>query len=128
MRCLEDGLFLEVARAYGKEADLQTLTRELRLREGALYVHDVIALLRPQPVTWVFMLRDQPEVSDGRVQAGAIKWDVPQGWKIEVEIIPVSDARMARSFPGNLFRVLITAPMQDRFDIQWCFGRRNQHA
>ncbi len=128
VRCLPDGLTLDIAKAYSAAAGVRKLTREFRLTGDALFVRDAVELSHPNFAAWVFMLRNQPVVAGGKVMTDSIVWTVPAGWKIDVETIPVTDARMSRNFPGSLYRVLITAPAQSSFTVQWIFGRREQYA
>ena len=128
VRALENGLVLHMEKAYGKEAGLVSLRRELTLNEDALTVRDSVRLSRKSTVTWVFMLRHRPCLSSGTVTAGAIAFSVPGGLICETEEIPVQDARMARSFPGSLWRLKLTAPGSLSQDMIFTVRRHIPHA
>ena len=128
VRCLPDGLSLDMAGAYGEEAGVLSMRREMRLAEDALSVRDTIALETTQPVTWVFMLRHPPCLKDRTLSSGGVRLALPEGLTCEAEEIPVSDPRMARNYPGSLWRVLLTAAEAKTFDMTWTFRKEEQHA
>ena len=73
----------------------------------------------PQQVSWVLMLRNRPAFSGNVLEAGNLRILWPDGLRPEAEEIPVTDARMARSFPGSLWRVTLAADPAETFDC--CF-------
>ena len=105
---LPDGLRLDLAPAYPGEAGVRECGRTAACADKGCRVEDVIRLDAPQAVTEVFLLRHKPEVRDGGVCAGAIHIapDVPM--TVEIGEIPVTDPRMARNYPGSLWRVGFT--------------------
>ena len=107
---LPAGLRLDLAGAYGAEAGVLALCRTLCLTEAGLTVEDDVHLAAPQPITWVLMLRNEPRIQSGRVDAGGIAFAVPPGLSAWAEEIPVTDPRMAKSFPGSLWRLTLTSP------------------
>ena len=123
VRCLPDGLALDMAGAYPAEAGVRFLKRELLLSDAALTVRDGIGLDRPGPVTWVFMLRDRPRLEGRNLVAGRICLAVPDGLEIAIEEIPITDSRMAKNYPGSLWRVKLLAPCGTVFDTTWRFER-----
>ena len=106
---LPDGLSLDLTQTYGEAAGLCSFRRSLRLQGGGMELRDSIALAQPKPVTWVFLLREQPHIRGGRVISGPIELLLPQGLTALTEEIPVTDSRMAKNFPGSLWRLLATA-------------------
>ena len=54
------------------------------------------------------------------MRSGAIRVEYDEAMAVEVEEIPVDDPRMARNYPGSLWRVAFTAPAarQHRIDIR----------
>ena len=114
VRCLPDGLALDIAGAYGKDAGIQTLDRELRLTEAGLTVADDILLEEEKPVTWVLMLRHAPVFGPAGFTSGPLRAEYDAALAAQAEEIPVTDPRMARSFPGSLWRVTLTASAAKR--------------
>jgi len=106
---LPDGLRLDLAPAYPGEAGVRECGRTAVCTEEGCRVGDVIRLDSPQAVTEVFLLRHRPEVIGGDVCAGAIRISPDKPMTVEIGEIPVTDPRMARNFPGSLWRVGFTA-------------------
>ena len=122
---LPDGLLLELAAAYDPAAGIRSLRRELRLTDEGLFLRDQITLDAPQPAVWVFVLRQAPRfLADHAILSGLIRLDYPAGLTPAAEEIPVADPRMARSFPGSLWRVTLTAEPARRFDTLITAARR----
>ncbi len=121
--CLEDGLRLDMAGAYGDEAGAVELTRTMTLSESQLTLRDRAVLKAPREVTWVFMLRHQPTVEGDCIRAGKIRLHFPAGMEAKTEEIPVTDPRMGRNYPGSLWRALIKGPKAEvtdgAFQVTW---------
>ena len=128
VQCLPDGLALDMSKAYAADAAVDMLKRELRLTEDGLALHDQIQLAKSMPVTWVLMLRHAPSLDAGSIKAGEIELEYPPMLSPAAEEIPVEDPRMARSFPGSLWRVTLTAAADTAFDITIKARRNNPHA
>ena len=110
VRRIDGGLALDIAGAYPPEAGVETLRRTLSLSEsGALTLTDEARLTEPQPFTEVFMLRNRPVWRDGALVSGAIALKPETPMALAVKEIRVEDPRMARSFPGSLWRSTLTA-------------------
>ena len=84
----------------------------------------MIRLDSSQTVTEVFLLRHKPEIRENGVCAGAIYISPDGPMTIEIEEIPVTDPRMARNYPGSLWRVTFGAKeaAQHRLGF-WIAGR-----
>ena len=112
---LPNGMALDMADAYPAEAGVQIYRRKLLLDGSRLSVMDDITLDKAQPVTWVFMLRDEPiiEAEDlcchGRETNFFIEWRDTEELKAAVEPIEITDGRMKNSYPGTLWRLTLTA-------------------
>lgn len=104
------GAHLEIAGAYPPEAGVRTLLRSISVTEQGVRLTDEAGLAQAQEMTWVFMLRCRPEIEAGRARFGrlALAFD-PALWA-GAEEMPVTDARMARNFPGSLWRLTLRAP------------------
>lgn len=109
----EHGAQMDIAGAYPEEAGVKRLVRTLSVEEGCVTLHDSAALDRAQEVTWVFMLRNEPDCQAGRVRSGRIELDYDVSLDASVAQIPVTDARLARNFPGSLWRLTLTAKAAD---------------
>ena len=107
---LADGLRLDMAGCYPDGAETETCARELTLDpDGRARILDRIVTRAPKTVEWVFMLREKPILAGNRIRSGSLTLTAPEGPEIKAEEIPVTDARMARSFPGSLWRLTVTA-------------------
>ena len=127
VRCLPDGLEMDIASAYAADAGVRSLRRTLRLSQDRLILRDAVELERALPVTWVFMLSSRPALEGGRLHIGGMRLDVPEGCRCDMEEIPVTDPRMARNYPGSLWRVLLTAPAAQAFDMTFVIRREERY-
>lgn len=110
VRVDDDGLSLSLAAAYPAEAEVTGFRRALRLTPEGLLLTDDLTLTVPREVTWVFLLRHQPVLTAGALRFGRLRLRLPDGLSPRVEELPVEDVRMAHSFPGSLWRVILSAP------------------
>jgi len=106
--CLDEGLSLELAHAYGTDAGLRSLRRTLTLSEAGLILRDQLDMEHPQSITWVFLLRHMPDLKNGVVSFDALTLRYPPDCSPALEELPITDPRMARSFPGSLWRLTLT--------------------
>lgn len=107
---LPDGLRLDLAGCYPEDTGTVNCTRELTLDgNGNARIRDRIVTRTPQTIEWVFMLREKPIIDGNCIRSGRLTLTVPDGLKPEAEEIPVTDARMERSFPGSLWRLTVNA-------------------
>lgn len=104
------GLRLDMAEAYGPEACVTRALRELSVSGGQFTLTDDIALQRALPMTWVFLLRDAPVLADGCVLFSGLRMALDRDLTPDIEEIPITDPRMARHYPGSLWRLTLTAP------------------
>ena len=110
VRPLPDGLACDIAGAYPPEAGAEKALRTFRLSgEGVFTLEDQLLLRKAESVTWVFLLRRPPEIRENEVITGAWRIRPSRPLQIQSEEIPVTDRRMARNFPGSLWRVCFTA-------------------
>ena len=100
---------MEIAGAYPPEACVRSLVRELSLDSGAICLRDRVALDTPREVAWVFMLRQKPECREGEVRFGPLAMRYDAHCACAVQEMPVTDERMARNFPGSLWRLTLTS-------------------
>ena len=104
---IDGGISMDIAPAYGAEAGVLRCCRKLRLNK-ALTLHDEIELAEHKPVTWVFMLRHEPKMMDGKVRSGLLEMKWSGQLDVQIEEIPVTDARMAKNYPGSIWRLTLT--------------------
>ncbi|MBQ8201934.1 MAG: heparinase II/III family protein [Clostridia bacterium] len=115
VQCTESGMTLDMAAAYPAEAGVRRCHRELILGGATLSVKDEITLDTSRPVTWVFMLRDEPiieaeyECCHGRETDFFVEWRETEPLTAAVERIDITDPRMQGSYPGTLWRLTLTA-------------------
>ncbi len=106
---LHNGLRLDMAPAYPGEVGALECRRTVTCSETGCRIEDVIRLERPGSATEVFLLRNRPEIEGGDVCAGRIRISPDMPMDVEIEEIRIDDPRMARSFPGSLWRVTFSA-------------------
>ncbi len=110
-----DGIKMDIALAYPDEAGVTTCQRELRCDHQGVTLRDTVVTQTPQTLTEVFMLRHRDEV--------IIIPNIPM--ETQIEEIPIEDPRMARNFPGSLWRLTFTAPADMEHDIVFRIERNN---
>lgn len=124
VQCLPYGLALDMANAYDDQAGITVCQRTLTLTEAGLVLQDRIELRDDQPVTWVFMLRNKPEIGQGELIAGKLRLAYDHELRAQVEELPITDSRMSKSFPGSLWRVLLTGESNRQHVCQFVVSRR----
>ncbi len=108
--CTPDGMTLDIAGAYPAKAHAQCVRRTFMLADGRLTVTDSANLTEAGEVTWVFMLREEPLLREnGMAFADGFRMTWMEGLSARAEALPVTDGRMARSYPGTLWRLTLTA-------------------
>lgn len=120
----ENGMSLDIAPAYPAQAGIKSLCRSALLTNEGLTLRDRIDLSDEKPVTWVFMLRQAPTVHGSTVDFGALRLTFPEGLHAQWEEIPITDARMARNFPGSVYRLTLEAAPNKAFDASFVFAHR----
>lgn len=104
----EAGVCMDLHHAYPKECAVASYTRTAALSTEGLSLCDDIALEDAGEVTWVFLLREAPMLEEGQCLSGALRLTFPRHLRARVEEIPVTDERMARNFPGTIWRLTLT--------------------
>ena len=125
---MPDGMALNLEKAYGAEAGVKRLRRSFSLSAEGLRLRDEIRLEEEKPVTWVFLLREQPAWENGRVTAGRMQIRCPEGLDFSAEEKPVTDPRMARNWPGSLWRVRLQGKPAKDFSAEFAFAAKDQEA
>jgi len=120
----EHGAHMQLRMAYPAEAGLRDFTRELKMLETGLEIRDCIAVKVPKTVCWVFMLREKPEITAGCAALSRVCLRFDPALEARVSEYPVTDARMARNFPGSLYRLALSAPEADEHQQTFVITRR----
>ena len=123
-----DGLELNMEAAYEEAAGIRELRRGFVLKKDGLYLTDEIRLLRAQEITWIFLLRQRPEWKNNQIRSGKIVIRCPEGLAFSAEEKPVTDSRMARSWPGSLWRVRLQSGKTDEISAAFLFAAAEQEA
>jgi hypothetical protein len=128
VRISTDGISMDIAGAYPDTAGIAELNRSASLDANGFTLTDSIRLKTAKDVVWVFMLRDKPVLSPGITAAGDLVLEYERSLVPDYEEIPVTDQRMARNFPGCVYRLTLTA--QPSAEHKQCFlmRRRMDHA
>ena len=105
----ENGARMELAGAYPEESGIKSLVRTLFVSEDGLELIDDAVLDAEKPVTFVFMLRHRPTVENGKARFGKLRMTFDASLDVRMEEIPVTDARMAKNFPGSVWRMTMTS-------------------
>lgn len=124
----DDGMLVGFARAYPSECGIKVCERTAALDDdGTLLLEDHIECDRAQSVTWVFMLRSRPELTDSGVLSGGILITPTQEMKAVITEIPVDDRRMAGSYPGSIWRLTFESSEAAAYRVRFTC-RRSSHA
>ena len=126
--CTPDGMELNLEDTYDPAARVRSLKRSFALSENGLTLADEGVLSGPKAVSWIFLLREKPACAGNRVRAGGLEIRFPEGLVFESEEIPVTDARMARSWPGSLWRVTLSGGQGAEFRRVFEFVSVDQEA
>ena len=119
VKCTPDGMELNLEAAYGAEAGVERLKRSFSLGTDGLRLTDEGTLESPREVTWVFLLRDRPAWNAGRITAGKLEIQCPEGLDFTAEEKKITDARMERCWPGSLWRVKLRSRPSAGFRMEF---------
>ncbi len=127
-----DGACMALETAYPPEAGLLAFERALSVSQTAVTVSDTLAFAQPKPVQWVWMLRCKPaakQAAPGQTAllTGGVRLEADAPLHLEITEIPVTDARMARSFPGSLWRVTLLAAPATAHRVRFTFSGDEHH-
>ena len=114
VECAPDGLAMDIAPAYPNEAGVLTCRRELHCDGWGVTMRDAVVTQTPQTLTEVFMLRRRDGVT--------ITPSIPM--ESEIEEIPIDDPRMAKNYPGSLWRLAFTVPAALSHDLTFRIERK----
>ena len=124
--CLPDGMALDIAGAYPAEAGVQRCLRKMQLVKDRLTIRDEIILDTEKPVDWVFMLRQKPVIEHDEGLFGedhnlCLCWadNKEKDLTWQVEEIEITDPRMAKSYPGSLWRLTLNAPPKKQHSVEF---------
>ncbi len=107
VRADENGVRMDIAGAYPER--VTSLIRKLNVDKDGLTVSDEVTLDRAESVTFTLMLRHEPTIQNGHAVFGKLSMTFDPAMTVSLEEIPVTDARMAKNFPGSVWRLGITS-------------------
>lgn len=107
--CQQTSVSLEISGAYPAEAGILRLERRAEISQASFVLTDDLQLRESRPVTWVFMLREKPEIAIGLAHNDQITLWFDEGLQPLLEEFPVTDPRMMKNFPGSIWRLTLTA-------------------
>lgn len=111
VRFMPEEASMDIAGAYPDEAGVLALRRMVFCVKGGVFaLTDEISLKNPLPVSWTFLLREKPAVGQNKLRAGKLTLTWQEGLTAVCAEYSVLDPRMAKSFPGTLYRLSLTAP------------------
>jgi hypothetical protein len=127
-----DGASMQLCGAYPAGAGLLSFRRELAVRDTAVTVTDELTLSEPRPVTWVWMVRQKPVPATAEpgmcaLTIGGVRLEADAPLRFTAREIRVTDARMARCFPGSLWRVTLEAAPAKDFHVRFGFLGDERH-
>ena len=126
VKCTPDGLELNLEAAYDADAGIRKLRRKFTLSPDGLCLTDNGELLSAQAVTWIFLLRHQPVWENGRITAENLEIRCPEGMTFTAEEKTVTDPRMARNWPGSLWRVRLQSGEIKQFCMTFVFSAKQR--
>lgn len=128
VKCTPDGLEMNLETAYGAGAGIRKLRRRFALSTDGLRLTDDGELTTARAVTWVFLLRCKPVWENGKIRTENLEIRCPEGLAFAAEEKPVTDRRMARSWPGSLWRVMLQSKETKHFCETFVFtsGQREE--
>lgn len=122
VKCTPDGLELDLAAAYDAAAGVKQLRRSFSLGRDGLRLTDEGMLEAAREVTWVFLLRNKPVWKASKIVSGDLAILCPEGLGFGAEEKKITDPRMARNWPGSLWRVTLRSAQTDRFRMEFLFS------
>ena len=100
------GMEMDLESAYSEAAGVRAFHRSLELTEKGLRLTDSGKTETETEITWVFLLRERPEIYENVIRTGRWILRIPETLTAEAEEIPMTDSRMARNWPGSLWRIM----------------------
>ena len=113
-QALPDGASLDAAGAYPAEAGVLRALRTAKIAQDAVLLTDEIDLKAPEAVVFTLLAREKPTLCPGGIAFAHADMTCTPLLAAAVEEIPVTDARMAQSWSGSLWRITLTSPKQMR--------------
>ncbi|MBP3427020.1 MAG: heparinase II/III family protein [Clostridia bacterium] len=124
----ECGARMDIAAAYPGEAGVTSAVRSLQITENGASLKDSISLAQARDVQWVFILRDKPALAPGKVRFGRMAMRHDPQLVQAVREMPVTDARMMKSYPGSLWRLTLSAPAACAHSAEFSFTLTDKEA
>ena len=97
---------MDIAGAYPPEAQLRSYRRRVSLEAGQVEIVDTFDGDKAAELTLMFA--EKPELADGRiVLPGFAEIILSGGGTMQLETVPIADARLRIAWPEKLYRVLV---------------------
>ena len=106
----ERAVTIDLTGAYPSSAGAAHIQRTMAFSDDILLKEEA-ALNENREVSYVLMSYVQPEPGRDGIRFGPLQLMGTEGLKVSVEEIPVTDARMAKNFPGKIWRTVLTSPV-----------------
>ena len=103
VRADENGVRMDIAGAYPDH--VISLIRKIEINKDRLAFSDEVTLDKAKDVTFTLMLRHEPTIQNGHAVFGKLSMTFDPAMAVSLKEIPVTDARMARNFPGSVWRL-----------------------
>lgn len=122
VRADENGVRMDIAGAYPDH--VISLIRKIEIDKDRLTVSDEVTLDKAENVTFTLMLRHKPTIQNGYAVFGKLSMTFDPAMTVSLEEIPVTDARMAKNFPGSVWRLASRAAREKRIKSRSRFAER----
>jgi len=116
----ETGVSMDLCEAYPSDAGILFFIRSASLHEKeGLRITDHMQLKSQLPVNWCFLFRNKPELHTSFALANNVCLEFSNSLVARIDEFCVTDPRMARNFPGSIWRLQLTSTPS--FDHQQSF-------
>lgn len=112
-----DGIKMELAHAYPREAGVHSFKRSFCLDTSGVILRDVLHLDRSAEVSWTFLLRKKPLFRPGEVHTGELVIHHQSDFRQALFEIPVRDERLSKNYSGSLWRVTLSKTVCDADEV-----------
>ena len=119
-----EGTVLDLTGAYPPESGLAEYVREMSVSDGSVMIRDHGRFSGEGRAEYVWMLGKEPVLSEGRCAVGGMDLVFSPALAPHVTFLPCDDPRMKRSWPGGLWRLVLSGPVSASFDERFLWRKR----